>query len=96
MEPIACSLSTDDYRARGAAVAQIADDALRSRDPRDGGARLTFTGGDATEARLRELIAAEAECCPFLRFELDRDGDTLTLDVTGPDEARPIIDELFA
>jgi hypothetical protein len=32
-------------------------------------------------------VAAEASCCPFL---------TLELRITGPDEARPIIAELFA
>jgi hypothetical protein len=42
------------------------------------------------------LIAAESQCCPFLRFDLARDDATLHLDITGPDEAQPIIAELFA
>ena len=95
-QPIACSLSGADYEARGREIAEIARDALRSREPLAGGARLTFAAGGDTERKLREVIAAEASCCPFLRFELDGDGETLRLAVTGPEDAQPIIAELFA
>ena len=94
-EPIACSLDAAEYAARRGDAARIAHDALRSREPLDHGARLTFDASDATERRLRELIAAETRCCPFLRIDLDRDGDALRVDVTGPDEAQPIIAQLF-
>jgi hypothetical protein len=94
--PIACTLSPADYRERRSAIDRIARDALRSHTPIDGGARLTFTSGAGTEEALRELIAAEAECCSFLRMELARAGDELLLDVTGPEEAQPLIEEMFA
>jgi hypothetical protein len=54
-----------------------------------------FDGGEETERELRDMIAAEASCCPFLRFELHHDADALRLDVTGPADAQPIIAELF-
>jgi hypothetical protein len=41
-------------------------------------------------------MAAEACCCPFLSLELRRAGELLELEISGPDEARPIIAELFA
>jgi hypothetical protein len=41
-------------------------------------------------------IACSLSSCSFLHFDLDRDGDTLRLEVTGPDQAQPIIAELFA
>jgi hypothetical protein len=91
--PIACSLSSADYAERRAHIDEIARAALLAREPTESGARMTFTAG--AEDALRELIAAEAECCPFLRMELRGDGDTLTLDVTGPDDAQPIIAEMF-
>jgi hypothetical protein len=94
--PIACSLSAGEYAARRDEIARITHSALRSRDPISGGARLTFAASDDTERDLRTVIAAEAECCSFLHFELDRDADKLRLDVTGPDDAQPIIAELFA
>jgi hypothetical protein len=95
-QPIACSLSSSDYAARKGDTAQIARRALRSREPVPAGARLTFAAEAQTERDLRAVIAAEAECCSFLHFDLDRDGDTLRLEVTGPDQAQPIIAELFA
>ena len=95
-QPIACSLSPANYATRKDDIARIARGALRSRQPLPGGARLTFAARGETERDLRAVIAAEAECCSFLHFELDRDGDNLRLDVTGPDDALPIIAELFA
>jgi len=83
-------------RERRAVIDQIAGAALRSRERIPGGARLMFTGSDDTELALRDLIAAEADCCPFLRFDLERGDDELRLDVTGPEEAQPMLAELFA
>jgi hypothetical protein len=94
--PIACSLPAAGYAARQEDIARIAREALRSREPLTGGTRLILAARDDTERDLRALVAAEAECCPFLRFELNRDGDSLRLDVTGPGDAQPIIAELFA
>jgi hypothetical protein len=75
----------------------IARRALRSREAIDGGARLRFAAAGETESDLRAVIAAEAECCAFLSFDLrDDGGDGLLLDVTGPADAQPIIGELFA
>jgi hypothetical protein len=42
------------------------------------------------------VIAAESSCCAFLSMALERSGDGLVLDITGPQDARPIIAELFA
>lgn len=94
-QPIACSLSATDLAARKRDIAAIGRDALRSRTPVDGGARLTFAATDTVERQLRAVIAAEAECCSFLDFDLRRDDDALQLVVTGPAEAQPIIEELF-
>jgi predicted ester cyclase len=94
--PIACSLSSADYAARRDEIAAIARTALRSRAPMADGSRLTFDASPDTEERLRTVIANEADCCSFLRFDLRKSGDTLELDVTGPADAEPIIAELFA
>jgi hypothetical protein len=94
--PIACSLSAADQPARRDTIDRIAGQALLSREAIDGGTRLTFAPTGRTEADLHALIAAEAECCPFLTMELIRDGDVLRLDVTGPAEAQPVIAHFFA
>jgi hypothetical protein len=95
-EPIACTLSASDYGARAQQMAELARDALRSRQPIPDGVRLTFNPGRGTERQLREIVAAEARCCAFLRMELRSGADGLILDITGPDQAEPIIAELFA
>jgi hypothetical protein len=88
--PVACTLTSAELRARQAGTAELARRSLRSRD----GGLLVFDL-DA-EAALRSVIAAEAECCPFLSFDLRRAGNALELRITGPDEAAPIITGLFA
>lgn len=95
-EPIACTLTPAAYAARTEDLAKLARRALRSREPLPGGARLTFQADAETERRLREVIAAEARCCAFLRMELRAADDALVLDVTGPAQAEPVIAELFA
>jgi hypothetical protein len=87
---LACSLPSAELRARRAEVSAIARTWLRSRD----GGRLSFA--PAAEPALRELVALEAECCPFLTLDLRRAGDAVQLTVTGPAGAAPIIAELFA
>jgi hypothetical protein len=87
---IACTLTSAELRARRAHLATLAERSLRSRD----GHRLVFE--PTAEAALRELVALEAECCPFLTLDLQRAEGELVLTITGPDEAAPIIAELFA
>jgi hypothetical protein len=95
-QPIACSLTATEAAARAAQTARIAERALIDRTAVEGGQRLRFAGGQETEAAVREIVAAEAECCPFLEMELRGAGGELELDITGPPEAQPIVEALFA
>jgi hypothetical protein len=45
---------------------------------------------------LRAAIAAEARCCAFLELDLRRAADALVVTIDGPEEARPVIAQLFA
>jgi hypothetical protein len=94
--PIACSLPGAEYRERVAEIGQVARDALRDRRTIDGGARLSFDDTVDVRERLEALVAAESLCCPFLRIKLHAAGGELVLEVTGPEEAAPMIEELFA
>ena len=94
--PIACSLTAADYRRRVADANQLARDALRTREPIERGVRLTFTESPEVRARLEALVAAESECCPFLTMRFRGGADRIVLDVTGPDDAAPILEEIFA
>ena len=94
--PIACTLPPADLAARKDDLAAFAAQALRSREPLPGGARLRFSGDEETAQRLRAIVAAESDCCAFLSFDLKAEDGLLRLDVTGPADAQPIIAELFA
>jgi hypothetical protein len=94
--PIACTLSPGEYQDRTADLAALAARALRSRKQTADGERLTFEDSADTERELRTAIAAESSCCAFLRMDLQRADEGLVLDIAGPQDARPIIAELFA
>ena len=93
--PIACSLPASDYRRRVAETGDVAREALRERLTIDGGERLVFEESGDIRERLEALVAAEAGCCPFLTMTLESDRGRLVLDVTGPEPAAQIIEELF-
>jgi hypothetical protein len=95
-QPIACTLSADQYEERTSDLAALAARALRSRARTAAGERLIFADGEDTERELRAVIAAEASCCAFLRMELQRVDEGLVLDIAGPEDARPIIAQMFA
>lgn len=95
-QPIACLLTPSQAGQRAEQTAAIASRALRQREVIADGQRLRFEDSPEIEAQLSEVIAAEAECCSFLRMQLRRADDGLELDITGPGQARPIIEGLFA
>ena len=94
--PIACTLVPTELRDRTAHLAALAEGALRTRERTDHGERLTFERSDAMERELDAVVAAEASCCSFLRLDVQRHEDRLVLAITGPEEARPVIAQLFA
>ena len=67
----ACSLTKPQLSERLMAFAELPliDGSLRFRD------------GPGVEARLRELMGLENECCPAARLTLERDGGALVLGI---------------
>ncbi len=94
--PIACTLTPDGMTARLALIEALAADGLLDRTRTDAGLRLRLRDIAEIERRTRELVAAESECCAFLDFGLSRDDGDLVLDISGPDDARPVIELFFA
>jgi hypothetical protein len=89
--PIACSLGTAELPRRLAQMTEIGSQALLSVSP-DG--TMHFRNDDATRERLAGIVAAEAECCSFLRFELGQSAGELVLSIHAPEGAEPIVREL--
>jgi hypothetical protein len=94
--PIACTLSPDGLTARLALIEALAADGLLDRSSTQAGMRVRLRDAPEIERRTRELVAAESRCCAFLNFELGRDAGELVLDISGPEDARHVIDMLFA
>jgi hypothetical protein len=96
LPPIACTLSPDGMTARLALIDALAADGLLDRTATDAGMRVRLRDTPDIERRIREFVAAESACCAFLDFRLGRDGGDLVLDISGPADARPVIDLFFA
>jgi hypothetical protein len=94
--PIACTLTPDAKTDRLRLIDDLRRDALIAREPTGAGARLRLRDTPDVERRARELVAAESQCCAFLTFELSRADGELVLDVSGPPDARPVVELFFA
>lgn len=90
---IACSLDPNRVEGRVADWNRVlSKSASRSAIP--GGVRVHFDDGVDVVA-LAELAAAEQDCCSFFRFDIGVSADGVSLDVTGPDDARDVIASVF-
>jgi hypothetical protein len=94
-QPIACTLTPDGMTARLALIDALAADGLLERTPTEAGMRIRLLDRPDIEQRTRELVAAESKCCAFLDFDLRREDGDLLLDITGPEDARPVIAMFF-
>jgi DNA-binding transcriptional MerR regulator len=91
--PIACTLADADMPAR----LEAWHDALApviARTGIDNGVRIVLPNGDSL-AQLAELVAAEQECCMFVRFAITVDTRGVALEVTAPAEAIDLVYSLF-
>lgn len=94
-QPIACTLTSDHKRDRMSLIGTLASDALVGHEPIDGGVRARFRNEPGIERRVRDLAAAEAQCCAFLRFDVDTDASAVLLNITGSPQAQPAVRAMF-
>jgi hypothetical protein len=92
--PIACTLSGASLEERGMWLRRLGEAALI--DGARGGDRLDLRFRPEAADDVHELVRAESECCPFLSFEVDRGAGEVRLTVTGPSEARSVLDDMLA
>jgi hypothetical protein len=89
--PIACTLDAAAIPERMAAWQAMLAQAT-AREAIAGGVRVRFAD-DVDVPALAGLAAAEQRCCAFFTFRLTLDGE-IALEVTAPDDARPVLDAL--
>lgn len=91
---IACSLDAGDFKARTKSIRELAERSLVSA--RRDGLTLWLAYAAEAENEVRDLVAKERECCPFLDFDLTQDIKGVHLRITAPAEAADAADLLFA
>ena len=68
--PIACSLTTGELRNREATLLALFRSAVLEIKELQHGFAFRLPGDRKSVGLLAELIVAERECCPFLKFEI--------------------------
>jgi hypothetical protein len=84
--PVACSLGPGDGQERLEAWRRIAIEAGTGRTSSTGRIELRFRELPGVGERLRQLVVAERECCPYLGWHLERGDDGWCVEITGRDE----------
>ena len=84
--PVACCLSDSELRIREATLLAQFRAALIESEELDNGYLFRVRGDNKSIAVVTELIMAERECCPFLKFELSLEPamGPLSVRMTGP------------
>jgi hypothetical protein len=92
--PILCSLSAAELPKRLAEMSTVGHASLLAAEIE--GARAVLRFRDEAAAQLATIVAAEAECCPFLSMKLDDVPAGVRLTIEGPPGTEPVLDELVA
>src|SRR5579872_1511836 len=95
--PIACRLTDPEFRKREAKLLkQFKSVKIATEDLPDGYA-FRLPGEGKWIALVAELMVAERECCPFLKFELTAQANMgpLVLRITGPAGAKDFLESIL-
>ena len=89
--PVACSLTAGSLAERLAEWRAVKAEALISESAVGNTITARYAGREGVIERLRALVAAEADCCPSLVFDLAEEDDAIRLAVTTPGDARDLL-----
>ena len=93
--PIACTLTRPGLAARAGRWARLVARAMTGRAEVGGGLRLAFRPGPGVEEELRELAAAENECCSWAAWTVEAGAGKLVLDVRSPGDGAAVLHGMF-
>ena len=79
---LACTLNTDSLTARLARISLLAERYFLSE--RQDGPTLRLRYAPKAAAELRDIVAQESQCCPFLTFDLNEAAAHVELAITAP------------
>jgi len=93
--PVACTLSADDASARGDEWRRFVASCVVEVERTETGARLRLHDDDDAVLIAADLARREKACCAFFDFRLALVPEGVWLEVDGPAEAAPVLDELL-
>jgi ketosteroid isomerase-like protein len=95
--PIACRLTTEEFRMREATLLTQFRSAVQSTEELSDGYAFRIPGDAEWIAVAAELIAAERECCSFLKFEFEANPQMgpVIVRVTGPVGTKGFVTKVF-
>ncbi len=89
-ETLACALSGPDLAERVRDWSEVTSRARRRHVER-GRVVSTYPNDDQLLHTLRRLIAAEADCCPFMEFDVKAGRDEVVVELRVPDELSGVV-----
>lgn len=95
--PVDCSLMPAELQERRRGLlAQVRGRVAQVEELEDG-FRYTFSQAGDVLPDLTNLIQLEHQCCPFLTFRLtiEAGGDSVLLELTGPNGTKEFLAEIF-
>ena len=91
--PIACTLSSPEFRARIEWIARLNADALREHHRN--GLQIELIYASDAAVRVREMVRRERQCCAFLSFTLQESQDSVAVTIEVPENGREIAEIVF-
>jgi hypothetical protein len=95
--PVVCTLTESELRERRKTTLDSIREAAIDVTPIPEGYAYRFPLGAEMLSRLSHLVDLERQCCRFLTFKIvvEAGEQPIRLEVTGPPEAKPMIEDLF-
>ena len=95
--PIACTLTDAEMRERRRTILDTFRGAALEVTSLPLGYAYRFEPTSEVLARLVHLVDLERQCCPFLTFTIiiEAGNQPISLEITGPPEAKPMIADFF-
>jgi hypothetical protein len=91
-QPRACSLTPGQQSERAAEFRALAEQALVSRERREGSVLLSFSHAPDVRDAVEDLARRERECCSFLDFRVEEEDGRITLAIAAAPGDRAALD----
>jgi hypothetical protein len=95
--PIACSLSTAEFRTRRSEILNKIVPAIAATKELEDGFAFRFPADDEWLLELTQFVVFERQCCPFLNFKLtiEANGASVWLELTGQPGTKDFVGSLL-